>query len=242
MIEVRLHTPLCDLLGIEYPILQAGMVPGGVAELVVAVSNAGGLGVLGASGYEPEVVREKIRWIKEHTDKPFGVDLLLPATMAEVEENKTEVKDSLAIEYPEHVAWVNDMKKRFNIPDARAPEESAYTPSFIRRQVEVILEEQVPVFVSALGPPGWMVPDAHAQGIKVIGMAGSIRHARRHVEAGVDIVVAQGHEAGGHTGRIATMVLVPQVVDAIAPVPVAAAGGIGDGRGLAAALALGAVG
>ncbi|MCH8086631.1 MAG: nitronate monooxygenase [Chloroflexi bacterium] len=242
MTERRLWTPLCDLLGIKYPVLQAGMVPGGSPELTAAVSNAGGLGVLGASGWEPEAIREKIRWIRENTNNPFGVDLQLPATMAEVDDNKEEIKATLPLDYPQHAAWVAEAKKRHNIPDAKAPPSSAYNPAFIRRQVEVILEEEVPVFVSALGPPDWMTADAHALGIKVIGMAGNIRHSKLHVKAGVDVVVAQGHEAGGHTGRIATMVLVPQVVDAIAPIPVVAAGGIGDGRGLAAALSLGAQG
>ncbi len=242
MADTTLWTPLCDLLGIKYPILQAGMVPGGSPELAAAVSNAGGLGVLGASGWEPEDIREKIRWIRYNTNNPFGVDLQLPVSMADVDDNRTEVKASLPVDYPDHVAWVNEAIQRHSIPEARAGKSFAYNPAFIRRQVEVILEEEVPVFVSALGPPGWMTEDAHKLGMKVIGMAGSPRHARRHVEAGVDVVVAQGNEAGGHTGRIATMVLVPQVVDAIAPVPVVAAGGIGDGRGIAAALSLGAQG
>lgn len=242
MAVTTLWTPLCDLLGIRYPILQAGMVPGGSPELAAAVSNAGGLGVLGASGWEPEDIRDKIRWIRDNTGNPFGVDLQLPVSMADVDDNRTEVKASLPVDYPDHVAWVESAIQRHSIPEARAGKSFAYNPAFIRRQVEVILEEEVPVFISALGPPGWMTEEAHNLGIKVIGMAGSPRHAHRHVDAGVDVVVAQGNEAGGHTGRIATMVLVPQVVDAIAPVPVVAAGGIGDGRGIAAALSLGAQG
>ena len=242
MPEPTLWTPLCDMLGIRFPVLQAGMVPGGSPELAAAVSNAGGLGVLGASGWEPEDIRQKIRWIRDHTNNPFGVDLQLPVSMADVDDNREEVKATLHFDYPDHVAWVKDAVQRHSVPEAKAGKSFAYNPAFIRRQVEVILEEEVPVFVSALGPPGWMTEDAHKLGMKVIGMAGSPRHARRHVDAGVDIVVAQGSEAGGHTGRIATMVLVPQVVDAISPVPVVAAGGIGDGRGIAAALSLGAQG
>ncbi|MEE9198643.1 MAG: nitronate monooxygenase [Dehalococcoidia bacterium] len=244
MASRTLRTPLCDLLGIEYPIIQAGTVPGGVPELVTAVSNAGGLGVLGASGaYDIDGMREAIRRIRASTARPFGVDLLLPARLETVDEDLAKVKRAVAQEYPAHAALVRGIKEEFNVPDATAPDyEVRYTPDFIRRQVAVVLEEQVPIFVAALGDPAWMVPDAHAQGMKVIGMAGSVRNALRQLKAGVDIVVAQGHEGGGHTGRIATMVLVPQVVDAIAPTPVVAAGGIADGRGVAAALALGAVG
>ena len=197
MPEPTLWTPLCDMLGIRFPVLQAGMVPGGSPELAAAVSNAGGLGVLGASGWEPEDIRQKIRWIRDHTNNPFGVDLQLPVSMADVDDNREEVKATLHFDYPDHVAWVKDAVQRHSVPETKAGKSFAYNPAFIRRQVEVILEEEVPVFVSALGPPGWMTEDAHKLGMKVIGMAGSPRHARRHVDAGVDIVVAQGNEAGG---------------------------------------------
>jgi enoyl-[acyl-carrier protein] reductase II len=190
-----IRTPLTERLGITYPIIQAGM--GGVAraELVAAVSNAGGLGVIGAGFMSPAQLREEIRKVKDLTDKPFGVDLLLARDWPGQEE-----------------------------------------------MIKVIIEERVPVFASGLGNPAPYVEALHQAGITVMAVVGTVRHARRVVEGGTDIVVAQGTEGGGHTGRIGTMALVPQVVDAVAPTPVVAAGGIADGRGLVAALALGACG
>jgi NAD(P)H-dependent flavin oxidoreductase YrpB (nitropropane dioxygenase family) len=190
-----IRTPLTERLGITYPIIQAGM--GGVAraELVAAVSNAGGLGVIGAGFMSPAQLREEIRKVKDLTDKPFGVDLLLARDWPGQEE-----------------------------------------------MIEVIIEERVPVFASGLGNPAPYVEALHQAGITVMAVVGTVRHARRVVEGGTDIVVAQGTEGGGHTGRIATLALVPQVVDAVAPTPVVAAGGIADGRVLVAALCLGAVG
>jgi enoyl-[acyl-carrier protein] reductase II len=190
-----IRTPLTERLGITYPIIQAGM--GGVAraELVAAVSNAGGLGVIGAGFMSPAQLREEIRKVKDLTDKPFGVDLLLARDWPGQEE-----------------------------------------------MMEVIIEERVPVFASGLGNPAPYVEALHQAGITVMAVVGTVRHARRVVEGGTDIVVAQGTEGGGHTGRIATLALVPQVVDAVAPTPVVAAGGIADGRVLVAALALGACG
>jgi enoyl-[acyl-carrier protein] reductase II len=190
-----IRTPLTERLGITYPIIQAGM--GGVAraELVAAVSNAGGLGVIGAGFMSPAQLREEIRKVKDLTDKPFGVDLLLARDWPGQEE-----------------------------------------------MIEVIIEERVPVFASGLGNPAPYVEALHQAGITVMAVVGTVRHARRVVEGGTDIVVAQGTEGGGHTGRIATLALVPQVVDAVAPTPVVAAGGIADGRVLVAALALGACG
>lgn len=190
-----IRTPLTERLGITYPIIQAAM--GGVAraELVAAVSNAGGLGVIGAGFMSPAQLREEIRKVKDLTDKPFGVDLLLARDWPGQEE-----------------------------------------------MIEVIIEERVPVFASGLGNPDPYVEALHQAGITVMAVVGTVRHARRVVEGGTDIVVAQGTEGGGHTGRIATLALVPQVVDAVAPTPVVAAGGIADGRVLVAALALGACG
>lgn len=241
-----LRTTLCDLLDIEYPVILAGMGGRGLPTppaLVAAVSNAGGLGVLGGSGMEPEELRRRIREVRRLTDRPFGVDLLLPASLADTpEESRDAIRRQLHEHYPEHVALARSLMVELGLPDARDEREMVTSPLHIRRQVAVILEERAPVFAAALGDPSWMVPDARAQGMTVIGLAGSARHAQRHVDAGVDIVVAQGHEAGGHTGRIGTLPLVRQTVEAVAPVPVVAAGGIGDGRSIAAALALGAVG
>ncbi len=170
---------------------------GGVAsaELGAAVSEAGGLGVIGAAMMTPATLREEVQKVKDLTDKPFGVDLLLAQN------------------------WPGQDK-----------------------MIEVMFEEDVPVFASGLGTPAPYAEDMHDHGMTIMAVIGAVRHAHKVTDGGTDIVIAQGTEGGGHTGRIATMALVPQVVDAIAPVPVVAAGGIADGRGLVAALSLGACG
>src|SRR5581483_10028139 len=259
MARYSLHTAICDILGIEYPVILAGMGPtagrgGGAAAtapLVAAVSNAGGLGVLGGAGSTPEELREEIRKVRSLTDKPFGVDLLLPSNLVRpvspspalpqrIGEGATDWRAQIPQEY-----WdaINGLKAQFGIPEVQregpAPGGGAWR---IEDQVQVVLDERVPVFASGLGNPAPYVPPCRDLGIKVIALVGNVKNARRVADSGADIVVAQGHEAGGHTGRIGTLALVPQVVDAVAPVPVVAAGGIGDGRGLAAALALGAHG
>lgn len=188
----RLHTGLCDFLGIKYPILNAGMSLVAGPDLAAAVSNAGGLGMLGAAELSPGDLRDAIRKIKSATDSPFGVNLLI-----------------------------------------------ALGEEVVKKQMEVILEEKVPVLVSGLGDPAPWVPLLHKEGIKVGSMIGKVKHATRIASGGADIIIAQGTEAGGHTGEVGTLALIPQVVDAV-EVPVVAAGGIGDGRGLVAALALGA--
>ncbi len=188
-------TELTEKLGIQYPIIQAGMGGVAMADLVAAVSNAGGLGVIGAAILTPDSLREEIRKVKDLTDKPFAVDLLLAQ------------------------GWPGQ-----------------------DQMIDVMIGEGVPVFASGLGNPAPYAQQMHDAGMTIMAVIGTVRHARRVVEGGTDIVVAQGTEGGGHTGRIATVALVPQVVDAVAPVPVVAAGGIADGRGLVAALALGACG
>jgi enoyl-[acyl-carrier protein] reductase II len=188
-----LHTPICDLFGIEYPIFLAGMGGVSTAPLVAAVSNAGGLGVIGGATMGPDELRKQIRDAKEMTDKPFAVDLLAP------------------------------------IPD------------MIRPQMDVIFDEDVRTFVAGLAVPAEFIDEMHKRDMKVVVMCGKVRHAQKSEAAGADAVVAQGTEAGGHTGEIGTLALVPQTVDAV-KIPVLAAGGLADGRGLVAALALGAQG
>ncbi|HUY64721.1 MAG TPA: nitronate monooxygenase [Acidimicrobiales bacterium] len=190
-----MRTRLTEVLGIEHPVMLAGM--GGVSyhALVAAVSEAGGFGCLGASTMSTERMVEEMAEVRARTSKPFGVDLLtaMPGDMA--------------------------------------------------GQVQKIIDGGASVFVAGLGVPVEVVELCHRHGLLVINMCGKVDHARRAVDAGCDIVVAQGTEAGGHTGQVATMPLVPQIVDAVGDrVPVVAAGGIFDGRGLAAALALGADG
>ena len=250
-----LRTKLCDILGIEYPILCAGMGPslvgektGTPKELVVAVSEAGGLGVLGASGFTVEEMREEIRAIKKLTDKPFGVDLLLPSQIVDagdqVRKGPQEIPLAELIKsLPKaHYDWIMKVKEDLKLPEIEALariDSTVYRP---HASVKVCIEEGVPLFCSGLGNPGFMVPEAHAAGMKVLGIAGNTKNVRRIAQSGVDLVVAQGYEGGGHTGRIGSMALWPQSVDAAAPTPVLAAGGVGDGRGIAAALAVGCVG
>jgi enoyl-[acyl-carrier protein] reductase II len=200
-----LRTPLCELLGIRYPICQAGMGYVARSALAAAVSEAGGLGVLAAAHHTPAGLRAEIRRVRELTDKPFGVDILFASVRVAGQE-----------------------AERFS--DA------------VRGWADVTLEERAPVLVAGLGNPGSVTADAHRLGMKVMALCGNVKQALDHKANGVDVVIAQGHEAGGHTGRVAGLVLIPAVVDAVAPLPVLAAGGIANGRGLVAALALGAVG
>jgi NAD(P)H-dependent flavin oxidoreductase YrpB (nitropropane dioxygenase family) len=247
-----LHTPLSDELGVEYPIFLAGMSSGGEGQakaptpvkLVAAITNLGGVGVLGDNFNSLDEIDQGIKAVKALVgDKPFGVDFLLPATLAEVgARTNREIYVEIEREYPQHVAFVDQMLRDFNLPDVEVPEKKPLSIGQIQEKLEVVFDNNVPIFAAALGDPAIMTERAHAQGMKVIGMAGAVRHAARHVAADVDIITAQGTEAGGHTGNIATFVLVPQIVDAVAPRPVLAAGGIGSGRHVAAALALGAQG
>src|SRR5580765_6647083 len=190
---VMLRTRICDLFGIEYPIILAGMGGVSMAPLVAAVSNAGGLGVMGAANLSPDDLRTEIRKTKALTTKPFAVDLLAPL------------------------------------------------PQMIVPYLPVLYDEGVKIFVAGLAVPEQHVPEMKAHGLRIMVMCGKVKHAVRAEAAGADVVAAQGTEAGGHTGEIGTLALDPQVVDAV-KIPVVAAGGIVDGRGVVAALALGAQG
>ncbi len=250
-----LRTKLCDMLGIEYPIVCAGMGPtligettGAPVELVVAVSEAGGLGVLGGSGFTVDELREAIREIKAKTKKPFGVDLLLPQKLDLSgrlgHEGLKEVPLSAMLKsLPKpHQEWVKKVRNELQLPDVEIMVKMNRTTMRPQESIQVCIEEKVPLFCAGLGNPGFMVEQAHTAGMKVLGITGNAKNARRMAESGIDLLVAQGYEGGGHTGRIGTMALLPQAIDAAYPVPVLAAGGIGDGRGLAAALAMGCVG
>ena len=253
-----LRTALCDLLGIEYPFILAGMGPvaGGIvgpvatAELAAAVSNGGGLGVLGGSGYGPERLREEINKIRGLTDKPFGVDLLLPANYMGEAAKKPPPADPRELVPADVRDGLKAILADLDVPWLEAPPvETETRPTLQGRgggmsdaQMEVVIEEKVPVFAAGLGSPAPWIDRLHANGTVVLSLVGNVKNAERVAHAGVDAVVTQGTEAGGHTGRIGTLPLVTQAIEAIDPVPVIAAGGIGSGRGMAAMLAAGSAG
>jgi nitronate monooxygenase len=193
-------------------------------------------------------MREAVREIKKQTDKPFGVDLLLPSQTVSAGDmiikgpQEIPLRDVLKTLPKAHYEWLMKIKDDMNLPDIDVKIKLGSTVSRPHAAVRACIEEKVPLFCSGLGNPGFMVEDAHRAGMKVLGISGNTKNARRIAASGADLVVAQGHEGGGHTGRIGSMALWPQAIDAAAPTPVLAAGGIGDGRGVAAALAVGCIG
>ena len=243
-----MRTRVCDMLGVEFPILAFSHC----RDVVAAVSSAGGFGVLGAVAHTPEHLEIDLTWIEEQTKgRPYGLDLLLPTKYAGVEEggiNREAVRQLLP---PEQQQFVDDILRRYGVPEL--PDDLgdallrggslSISPKGYEPLLEVAFAHGIRLVASALGPPPpSLIERAHAQDVVVAALAGRKAHAERHKAAGVDMIVAQGTEAGGHTGEISTMVLVPEVVDAVAPTPVLAAGGIATGRQIAAALALGAEG
>jgi NAD(P)H-dependent flavin oxidoreductase YrpB (nitropropane dioxygenase family) len=240
-------SPLNELLGTEYPIAAFSHC----RDVVAAVSKAGGLGVLGAVTYTPEQLEIELSWIEEQVGgRPYGVDLLLPVGTAEAatrvspEDLERLFEDPSPILPEEHRRFVSHLLDERGIPEL--PDGGAEARRLLNPPAalaEVAFAHPIRLIASALGPPPpSLVADAHQRDVLVAALVGTKEHALRQKAAGVDLIVAQGYEAGGHTGTVATMVLVPEVVDAVAPIPVLAAGGIASGRQMAAAMALGAQG
>ena len=226
------------MLGVEFPICAFSHC----RDVVAAVSKAGGLGVLGAVAHSPEMLETELTWIEEETGgRPFGVDLLLPPKYVGADEGGIDAKQIRSLLPEEHRAFLDEMLARYDIPvpsdDERLPVGAGLnvSPKGYEPLLDVAFAHDIRLIASALGPPPPdFVERAHQRNVVVAALAGTKAHAVRHAAAGVDLIVAQGTEAGGHTGEVATMVLVPEVVDAVAPVPVLAAGGIARGRQIAA--------
>ena len=255
-----MHNELCERLGIEFPIFAFSHC----RDVVAAVTNAGGIGVLGALAFSPEQLELELKWIDEHVNgKSYGVDVVIPAShVGSGFEDAGALLPKLQEMVPQETKeWIDGVLDELGVPplptevDAAAAANAddggglsgsgllGWTNATSKPQVEVALAHDIKLLANALGPPPKDVVDAaHEHGVTVAALVGRPDQARKQVEQGVDIVIAQGTEAGGHTGEIATMVLVPEVVEAVAPTPVLAAGGIGSGRQMAAAMALGAAG
>ncbi|HEX6425494.1 MAG TPA: nitronate monooxygenase family protein [Acidimicrobiales bacterium] len=242
-----MRTRATELVGIDLPIFAFSHC----RDVVAAVTNAGGCGVLGAVAHSPEQLDIDLRWIEEQVGgKPYGVDLLVPERFVGADEGGLD-RDSLDGLVPdEHRRFLDDLLDRYGVPPmpdgvgtGRSVGGMRVDPKSMAPLLDACFEHSPRLLASALGPPpDYFLDRAHRAGIPVAALAGTVHHAERHATAGADLIVAQGTEAGGHTGHVATMVLVPDVVDAVGPLPVLAAGGIGNGRQLAAGMALGADG
>lgn len=237
-----MHTQLCDRLGIDYPIV--GFTPS--EHVAAAISRAGGMGVLGCVRFNDATELDSVLdWMDEHTDgKPYGVDVVMPSKVPQ-EGSSVDLGELVP---QAHRDFVLRALSELGVPELAETEQASgvlgWLHSVARSHVDVALRHPIALIANALGsPPADVIEQAHSHDVTVAALAGKAEHARAHVDKGVDIVVSQGHEAGGHTGEIATMVLLPEIVDAVGDrVPVLAAGGIGSGRQVAAGLALGASG
>jgi NAD(P)H-dependent flavin oxidoreductase YrpB (nitropropane dioxygenase family) len=235
-----MNSRICEMFGIEFPIFAFSHC----RDVVAAVSKAGGFGVLGAVAFPPEQLEVELNWIDQNVDgKPYGVDVVMPMTYVGFEEEKLEEM------IPEgHRHFTDSLMKQYDIPELPEGESAPLALLSWSREnaaplIDVALKHPIKLLVNALGvPPKDVIDKCHANDVLIAALIGKPEQAIEQKKAGTDIIVAQGSEAGGHTGAITTMVLIPQVVDAVAPTPVLAAGGIGSGRQMAAAMALGADG
>lgn len=236
-----LHTPLCDMLGVEVPILSAGMAIAADVALTAAVSEAGGFGVLGCTLDKPKQITEKIAAVRDLTRKPFGVDVILPPKVSRDTISGVELMGHIPQEYKDYIV---KLRERFKIEEKSTDEDLDFyiMGTGAADQVDAILDGKVAAFVSGLGSPAFMLDRARAQGMKVLSVVGNVRAARKVLADKVDAVIAQGSEGGGHTGQVGTFALLPQIVEVAGDTPVLASGGVGDGSALAAALAFGCQG
>lgn len=239
----------CDMLGIEFPLFAFSHC----RDVVAAVSKAGGFGVLGAAGHRPESLEVELKWIDEHVDgKPYGVDLIVPTSMANKDGNFSAEQMESAIP-PEHKAYVEGILAQHGV-DTKGLWDRKLDSSFAAGMretgaaaiLDVAFAHPIKMIVNALGvPPKIMMDRARAEGVVVGALTGAPEHAIKHAQAGVDILIVSGTEAGGHCGEISTLVLVPEVIEALksyGDIPVLAAGGIVTGRQMAACMAMGAAG
>jgi NAD(P)H-dependent flavin oxidoreductase YrpB (nitropropane dioxygenase family) len=237
------------MFGIDVPIFAFSHC----RDVVAAVTKAGGMGVLGATAHSPEQLEIDLAWIEDQIgDRPYGVDVIVPAKYAGSDEGGMSLEKIQELLPAEHVAFLADILRRYDVPDL--PEDDTrrrrvggraapFSANAADPQLEIALAHRTSLVVNALGPPpAHMIERVKEEGRLIGALAGKAQHAERHVNAGVDLIIAQGYEAGGHTGEIGTMVLIPEIVDAVGNTPVLAAGGIGRGRQMAAAMALGAKG
>lgn len=249
-----MKTAITDMFGIDVPILAFTHC----RDVVAAVTRAGGMGVLGAVAHSPEQLEVDLNWIEEEVgSRPYGIDLIVPAKYAGSDAGGYTLDDIKKLIPAEHLAYVDDILRRYDVPPLLAEETgrgsfgryagagtaAPFSMSQADPLLEIALAHRPSLVVNALGPPpAHMIERVKQEGRLLGALAGKAQHAQRHVNVGVDVIIAQGAEAGGHTGEIGSMVLIPEIVDAVAPVPVLGAGGIGRGRQMAAAMALGAQG
>jgi NAD(P)H-dependent flavin oxidoreductase YrpB (nitropropane dioxygenase family) len=242
-----MKSQICQMLGVEFPLLAFSHC----RDVVAAVSRAGGFGVLGATAHSPASLRQELKWIVDHADgKPFGVDVLIPENLATAGE-KGVTYNRLRSRVPEaHTAFAHNLMAKAGVtvvePEVSDDRPQPFDPDRALELLEVSFEFPIGLIANALGvPPRSMIEMGHQHGVPVAALVGAKEHAIRQVSAGVDIIVAQGGEAGGHCGEVSTLVLIPEVLKAIKPirdVPVLAAGGIMNGAQMAACMAMGAAG
>lgn len=244
-----MRNQITEMFDIEFPILAFSHC----RDVVAAVSKAGGMGVLGAVAHTDRQLEIDLEWIEaEIGDRPYGVDLIIPAKYAGDEDGGYTMEDVQRLIPAQQREFLDDILKRYDVPELPEDERQTNRESDSKvmfsaersaPQLEIALAHKTALLVNALGPPPqFMIDRVKEEGRLVGALAGKAQHAERHVNAGVDVIIAQGYEAGGHTGEIGTMVLIPEVVDAVGDTPVLGAGGIGTGRQMAAAMALGAQG